>query len=239
MKAERLKIARMCVLLIATAWLASNAGAQTAVPSSLHGTGATALSAQQTGCVSSRLFIGVGDGQQIFITPADKGNAQSLSIVLVRADTCTNQILMFAKGVAVLPHGAFQFDSSFGSAAVQASVEMLCQPGSPPCDPFPVEVNLTWTGVGDITRFNAGVGGNAAGDGDIIVCPSQILDKISITGATRAASLTGDVTANGTNLLQGLILFSLLVRTVNNSISVVPNGAAGPPFCLCSNPPCL
>ena len=234
MKIETVKITRMFVLLIASAWLASNAEAQTAFPSLSYGTAAGAIWDQQTECGLNRLNVGVVDGHGF--NPIDRSNpVQSLFVGLSSFDTCTNQVLMNAVGFAVLPRGAFQFDQSL---AVHAFVEVLCIPGSPPCDPFPVEVNLTWIGLGDISRFNAGVGGNAAGDGFIEVCPSEILDREFITGATRSAEVTGDVTASGTSLLQGLISNVILLRTVSGSMQVFPNGASGPPFCLCSNPGC-
>jgi len=225
---------------MAMTWMTSGAMSQTDFHSLAVFTLATTVFVRQQGCDAFVLGVDASEQHGFNTFPVNSNQpTQFLRVGLAHFDTCNNdQVILDAKGFVV--PDSYQFDSSFGSANVNGTVEMQCDPTEGPrCEPFPLEVHLTWTGVGEITRVNAGVVGGDSHVGNIVACPSNFLGKLTAAESARPAQVTGEVDSEGTDLLTGAtVLSAFLVKGSEIKLQVFPNGEAGPGFCLCTTPDC-
>src|SRR5262249_21138077 len=117
------------------------------------------------------------------------------------ADTCSHQILLEAGGSSPLPQGQGG-DPTLAGAFAHLTVELTCDQFSPPCNPFPVDVDLTWTGFGSIDQ--------SQNSGLREVCPAFLVEAAPGPVSPRSATVAGDLPSGGPSLIAGLASFALL-----------------------------
>jgi len=188
----------------------------------LNGRVADALWAGQSGCVQRRIDVSIGD-----LVEGDLGATPPPGHVkLVRAsvsdfDICANQVLLVAGGSSPLPSDA-DIDPALATASVHATVELSCDPlFSPPCSPFSIDIDLTWTGIGAIFR-GAPIRGHR-----VAVCPDFSVETSHLAIAFRLATVTGDVSSGGTSLITGFRSIAYVVENHGGSVIILP-GDNGP-----------
>jgi hypothetical protein len=110
----------------------------------------------------------------------------SAFVSVFQFDNCSFTVLLSAFGFADLPAGAFHIKQNLASATLNTSLDVFDSVSS---TTFPVDVSVSWTGSGGLTvsRFHS-----------IFRTPGFRENFIS-TGASRAATASGSVTALGTD----------------------------------------
>jgi hypothetical protein len=148
MRTRLLLVVSLALALMALALPARAAGAETLHFSFAGQTAdATFFSTDPSGCVSTEVFLLVTDGR----SKSGSGPptvAPSAIIIVSQADTCTQTVLIAADGTAVLAPGQFQIDNQLTAATLTATIEVFDFVSGAS---FPLEVNVSWTGVGGLS----------------------------------------------------------------------------------------
>jgi hypothetical protein len=134
-------------------------------------------------CIQTSTFVSATEGR----LKEGSGKPEAVSTVFVdvfRYNSCTNETLVGAFGSTTLSAEAFQVNKELSAATLNATVE-VCDFSAGNC--FPVAINLSWAGTGEIVRNKSVSHSNSGG------CKffSRFL------GDFRPAVATGSVTALG------------------------------------------
>jgi hypothetical protein len=146
MRTRLLLVVSLAMVLLALALPARAAGAETLHLSFAGQTAdATFFSTDPSGCVSTEVFLLVTDGRSRDGTGQPEVASTAL-IIVSQADLCTRTELVAADGTAVLAPGQFQIDGQLTAASLTATIEVFDFVSGAS---FPVDVNVSWTGVGE------------------------------------------------------------------------------------------
>jgi len=191
------KVAAVALVSLTLSGLATDADAQAETrPEMVNFLGAGAAWSGQSACMQRRVFVDIVELVDIVPGAPPPGRLKLVQASVFDIDTCANQFLLAADGSSPLPPNA-GIDPALTTASVHATVELNCGPFSPPCSPFSVDIDLTWTGIGAINRMARA---------DHSICPAFFVVTAHDAEATRSATLTGDVSSGGTSLVAGLTL---------------------------------
>jgi len=108
---------------------------------------ATFGSTDPSGCVSTVVDLLANDGRSRTGTGQPEVAASAI-IIVSQFDNCTQTLLVAADGSAVLGPGALQIDNKLTAASLTATIEVFDFVSGAS---FPVDVNVSWTGVGGTT----------------------------------------------------------------------------------------
>jgi hypothetical protein len=146
MRTRLLLVVSLALVLMALALPARAAGAET-LHVSFDGLTADASfdSLDPSGCIGTFAQVLADDGHfRTGTGPLEK--AATATIAFSQFDDCTQTLLVAAEGFAVLAPGEFQIDDKLTAATLTATIEVFDAVSGAS---FPVDVNLSWTGVGD------------------------------------------------------------------------------------------
>jgi len=116
--------------------------------SSLKGPSAAAFFSAEDGCIITTVFVFVSD--QVSHTPPGPPNPSSeASIQIEKFNTCAGMSLLFGFGSTTLSEDDFQVAVRLTSATLNTTISFFDDVSG---TSFPVSVNLTWTGTGDLAR---------------------------------------------------------------------------------------
>jgi hypothetical protein len=203
-----LAVASLTVLVLALALPAGAAPAET-LHFSFKGRLAEAFfsSTDASGCVLTEVYVAADDGR-VKIDPGG-AEAESAAVIFIsQFDTCTGTQLGAAEGTALLAPGAFQIDKELTAATLSATIEVF---DSVSDTSFPVQVNVSWTGVGDTTREKQRSHLTAPGFKSII----------RVDGTSREATASGTVTDGTTNFTPGPAVFAELHSSKLGSVDII------------------
>jgi hypothetical protein len=137
------------------------------------------------GCIQT--FVGVFASEGVFHSPPGPGDGQSgTNLFIDQFDTCAGTPILSAFGSAILDDAAFQPDQKLGSATLNAAIEVFDGVSGAT---FTANVNLNWTGVGNISRGKSHFHSQSPG--------CKINSKFN--GTFRQAQAVGTVTIEATN----------------------------------------
>jgi hypothetical protein len=141
------------------------------------------------------------------LTPPGTAPAASAGHVdILRSNVCTESPLPGASGEAELPAGAFAINPSLSTASLVATIPVSGGLGS-----FPVDVNVTFTGIDLISRGPAYV--------YKIVSPECKLVS-HVDGTRRNAATTGTVIGNGENFTPEPGVYGEIGRDITGTIQI-------------------
>ena len=137
-----------------------------------------------TGCVETQAFV-QGVNTRIK-TVGPPGTTPSAFVLLEQVDNCSFTILLSATGFTDLPPGAFQIKKNLTTATLNTSIDVFDVVSN---STFPVDISVSWTGTGTVTVSKIR---------NMFTAPG-FRENFMSTGASRAATASGSVTALGTN----------------------------------------
>jgi hypothetical protein len=148
MRTRLLLVVSLALALMALAVPARAAGTETQ-HFSLDGLFADAFfsSTDPSGCVSTVVDLLANDGRSRIGSGQPTVGARAI-IIVAQFDNCTQTLLLAADGSAVLGPGELQIDNKLTTATLTATVEVFDVVSGAS---FPVDVNVSWTGVGGTT----------------------------------------------------------------------------------------
>jgi len=103
---------------------------------------------QEGDCVATFVGVFANDGK-FQSPPGPPGTGQFADIFIDRFDFCTETSLISAFGSRMLDESQFSIDQKLNSASLNTSIEMFDFVSG---TSFTVDVNLNWTGTGDLVR---------------------------------------------------------------------------------------
>ena len=136
------------------------------------------------GCVETQALI-EGFSNRIK-TVGRPGTTPSAFVSLFQFDNCSFTTLLSASGFTDLPPGAFQITKKLTTATLNTSIDVFDVVSN---STFPVDISVSWTGTGTVT---------VSLSHNIFTAPG-FRENFMSTGASRAATASGSVTALGTN----------------------------------------
>jgi hypothetical protein len=207
MRTRLLLVVSLAVALLALAVPARAAGAET-LHLSFDGLTADASfnSQDPSGCVGTFASVTADDGHfRTGTGPLEK--AATATIVVSQFDDCTQTLLVAAEGFAVLAPGQFQIDGKLTAATLTATIEVLDDVSGAS---FPVDVNLSWTGVGETfsskDRFHQTFPG------------FKVLKRFD--GTARGANSSGTVSDGTTNFTPEPAAFATLASVRRGELDI-------------------
>jgi hypothetical protein len=173
-------------VLFVTLVLPCRSAATTGQTSHFRLTGLTADASFDSlqGCVETSAFITATSNR--VKTVGRPETTPSAFVSLFQFDNCSFTTLLAAFGFTDLPAGAFQVKGNLISGTLNTSLDVFDFVSS---TTFPVDISLSWTGIGRVT---------VSKDHSIFRAPG-FQENFTFTGDSRAATASGSVTALGTN----------------------------------------
>jgi hypothetical protein len=202
---------RLLVVVLLTVALVGLVPPQTAQAEDVFrfsGDSAFALFSTREGCI--RTLVSLSASDQTTQDAPGAGSALSLASVFISVfDFCTGTDLIFAFGGAELADAGFQVAATLDSATLNTTIGVLdLESGSS----FNVDVAMSWTGSGDVTRepnqFH-------------LRSPGLIVNVYSV-GASRDAVASGTVIdpVTNTNFTPGPSLFAGIFSSISGQVAI-------------------
>lgn len=112
------------------------------------GRNAQAFFYSESDCVATFVAVFANEGR-FQSPPGPPGQGSFASIFIDQFDFCTGESLLIADGFKTLEESEFTIDRQLSSASLNTSTEMFDFVSG---TPFTVDVNVNWTGTGDLFR---------------------------------------------------------------------------------------
>jgi hypothetical protein len=195
MKHRRYVLVVLALSLAALGMPASGALAETFVFRFKGNMATSTFSSFEGGCVYNSVDIFIREGK----AGSETGSLTPISeafVFISQNDTC-NGTTLNASGTASLPDQSFDADQQLTSARLDITID-VCNEETNSC--FPVSIDLTWKGIGQITRRNI------TGHSKSPTCEAQIHQndtrrRAAATGSISSALVSFDAAASASSQL--------------------------------------
>jgi hypothetical protein len=157
-------------------------------------------------CIQRAAFVLATEGR-VKEGPGTPEAVSEVSVGIFQYNNCTNEELLENRGTATVSAEAFQVQNQLNTATLRATVE-VCDENSSNC--FPVDINLTWTGTGDVMR-------DKFTHHDTFGSCKLFLRSLA---KSRTAVASGSVTALGINFATGDINFAQIASTKSGRFEI-------------------
>ena len=134
------------------------------------------------GCIETSVFVAAtkGDSQ----SPPGPGSPVSQVVIFIsQFDLCTSERLVSAEGVSTVPEADFQVANKLEQATLNTTVTVTDFASNPPAT-FDVFIDLTWTGIGPLSRQN---------NNSHFITPPDCVIHNRFQGTLRTAEASGSV----------------------------------------------
>jgi hypothetical protein len=128
-------------------------------------------------------------------------------VTIFQFDNCTGATLLAAFGQATLTDQAFQVNRELTSATLNATLQVTDVVAGSTSN---VDVDLTWTGTGQLTRES---------DRFHLRAPGSIFQS-RLNGTFRGAQASGSVSLGGVNLATQLSIFAQIASVKSGSVTI-------------------
>jgi len=158
------------------------------------------------GCVETRAFVWAWDGTTK-LDGARPTSDRGVSVTVDKFDFCTNTVIVEARGDSPLPSDEFVIGKQLDAATLHTTVDVYDWVSD---FTFPVEVNLSWSGSGDLEE----------GFSHSVYHTSSYSIVTNDRGAFRNADATGTVSDGSTDYAVGPPVLSQLASTRHGEMSI-------------------
>jgi hypothetical protein len=172
----------------------------------VRGPSAFAEFSRTEGCITTVVFV-FGTEVKFHDPPGPPTPVSFAEVGLLQFDDCTGATLQAAFGDATLTDEAFQVNRELSSATLNATVQVTDEiTGSTST----VEVDLTWTGTGELVRETERFHSHAPG----------VNFQSRFNGRFRDAEASGSVSLGGVNLAQQPSEFAQLASVKQGEVTI-------------------
>ena len=158
----------------------------------------------ETGCIETHVLVFAHDGK----VKQDGGpEVESMAIVSInQSNRCTQELVLSAGGIATLPPDDFVIDKQLNQATLTTTIVVEdFNTGTT----FPVDVNVTWTGVGETSTVKE----------HFLTKEPGFKVNFRLMGTFREAEASGTVTGLGINFTPEPAFFAdMFTRTIGEVI---------------------
>ena len=134
------------------------------------------------GCIETSVFVAAtgGDSQS---TPGPGSPLSQVVIFILQFDLCAGERLVSAESVSTVPEADFQVSQKLEQATLNTTVTVTDFASDPPST-FDVFIDLTWTGMGPLSR--------ESNNSHFITPPGCVINN-RFHGTSRTAAASGSV----------------------------------------------
>ena len=154
---------------------------------------ANALFDSVAGCVETQAIIQALNTRIKTVGPP--GTTPSASVALFQFDNCSFTLLLSAFGFTDLPPGAFQIKNNLTTATLNTSVDVFDTVSN---TTIAVDISLSWSGAGTLSVSKT----------HALTTSPGFRENFMFTGSSRPATVSGSVTALGTNFSASPAVFA-------------------------------